>query len=552
MKTAFKTLLLGIAAALTALLGVTLLVDRPAHAAVYVVDTTSDNSSLTACTAAPNDCSLRGAVIAANSTPAVPDTITLPAGTYFIGGSRGDDTAGLGDLDVTCVSTGCTTSAALTINGAGPEVTVIDAAFSDRIFDLATAQSNITTLNLNNLTIRNGDPGAVNGGAIRVGNSDTVNLANVVIEGSVSGLSGGGISNNGFLNITNSTIRGNSSASSGGGILNGSPGSLTISGSTINGNYAGGSGGGGIYNAYGASLTNVTITENSTTGDGGGIRNSGLSGVSISLTNVTIAYNTGSSGGGIRNDKTVGAKNTLIADNGPTANCGGTALLGNSGGNVDTGATCNFWINNASAALGSLAYNGGPTQTRALLTGSAAIDAGDNNGCPGTDQRGVGRPQGPLCDSGAYEAGGAETTPTPTPQPTPAPTPTASPAPTPTPSPAPTSDNDGDGWTAQAEQAIGTDPADPCGFEGWPADLVHGGFQPNTLNVQDLGSFVTPVRRIDSSPGDDEFHPRWDLIPGSTFGKYINITDIAALVTGNTGYPPMFGGQRAFGKTCPY
>jgi len=58
--------------------------------------------------------------------------------------------------------------------------------------------------------------------------------------------------------------------------------------------------------------------------------------------------------------------------------------------------------------LGSLADNGGPTQTFALLTGSSAINAGDSTTCVASpvsnlDQRGVTRPQGAQCDIGAYE-----------------------------------------------------------------------------------------------------------------------------------------------------
>jgi hypothetical protein len=40
----------------------------------------------------------------------------------------------------------------------------------------------------------------------------------------------------------------------------------------------------------------------------------------------------------------------------------------------------------------------------ALLSGSPAIDAGADAGCPTTDQRGVARPQGAHCDIGAYES----------------------------------------------------------------------------------------------------------------------------------------------------
>jgi len=60
------------------------------------------------------------------------------------------------------------------------------------------------------------------------------------------------------------------------------------------------------------------------------------------------------------------------------------------------------------AKLGPLADNGGATPTQALLDGSDAINQGSVLYCSaapvaGRDQRGVSRPQGRLCDSGAYE-----------------------------------------------------------------------------------------------------------------------------------------------------
>jgi hypothetical protein len=115
----------------------------------------------------------------------------------------------------------------------------------------------------------------------------------------------------------------------------------------------------------------------------------------------------------------------------------------------------------------------------------------------------------------------------------------------------PPNDPDGDGWTTDAETQIGTNPLDSCGNDGWPADLLPGGFAPNTLNIQDLGSFVAPVRRLNTSQGDPGFDKRWDLVPGSTFGETINIVDMATLFSGATAYPAMFDGQRAFGRTCP-
>jgi hypothetical protein len=63
----------------------------------------------------------------------------------------------------------------------------------------------------------------------------------------------------------------------------------------------------------------------------------------------------------------------------------------------------------ANPQLGSLANNGGPTQTLALLKGSPAIDDIPLASalCPATDQRGHKRPDNPhesACDIGAFES----------------------------------------------------------------------------------------------------------------------------------------------------
>ena len=53
--------------------------------------------------------------------------------------------------------------------------------------------------------------------------------------------------------------------------------------------------------------------------------------------------------------------------------------------------------------LGPLADNGGSTLTHALLSGSPAINAGDNTGAPATDQRGWPRIACGTTDIGAFE-----------------------------------------------------------------------------------------------------------------------------------------------------
>src|SRR5947207_8442939 len=76
-----------------------------------------------------SDCSLREAIRAANAAAGA-DTISIPAGTYTLSLSGSDDTANLGDLDVT---------GPLTINGAGQANTIIQAGTTnsngiDKIF----------------------------------------------------------------------------------------------------------------------------------------------------------------------------------------------------------------------------------------------------------------------------------------------------------------------------------------------------------------------------------------------------------------------------------
>ncbi|CAN5659506.1 hypothetical protein BH24DEI1_BH24DEI1_04050 [soil metagenome] len=87
----------------------------------------------------------------------------------------------------------------------------------------------------------------------------------------------------------------------------------------------------------------------------------------------------------------------------------GYNLVGAAGDNVDfsqefnqTGDQTN--VTAAALNLGSLANNGGPTLTHALLSGSIAIDAVPTSACEQSkDQRGVTRPQGEGCDIGAFE-----------------------------------------------------------------------------------------------------------------------------------------------------
>ena len=130
----------------------------------------------------------------------------------------------------------------------------------------------------------------------------------------------------------------------------------------------------------------------------------------------------------------------------------------------------------------------------------------------------------------------------------------ATPSPTPVPTPSSVRDSDGDGYTDAAEANVGTRADKPCG-DGWPSNLVHSGLSFNKLDLEDMSSFVAPVRRLNTSPGDTNFNVRWDLVPGAAVGDAINIQDMAALSPSSSSsmmYPPMFGGAPAYGQTCPW
>ena len=95
---------------------------------------------------------------------------------------------------------------------------------------------------------------------------------------------------------------------------------------------------------------------------------------------------------------------------------GGVAITTDNGNNLDPDGHCSFDGNGDIADvdphLASIADNGGPTRTQALLSESQALRSGNSDPCPPTDQRGVARPE--PCDIGAFEAQAIDPPSTPT------------------------------------------------------------------------------------------------------------------------------------------
>ena len=293
---------------------------------------------------------------------------------------------------------------------------------------------------------------------MHVNASGSLNLNDLTIADGNSGVDGGGITNEGTLTVSNCTLSNNTASKDGGAIFNADGAALNLSQSTVVNNSA--SQGGGIFNNDNSGrdrVTNSTFVRNSADNGGGGIFNgAGATRVSFS----TFKRNTSSSGnGGAINNSGLGVEilGDIFADSGAAGNCfggsfksafdisdDGTCDLGTS-----TGANGQTLGDNVDPLLdpAGLQDNGGPTQTIALQSTSPAIDAVPFGGglglCPNTDQRDAPRPDredivsiiNPACDIGAFESG--DILPTPTPTSTGSASPSATP--TPTPSPTPTS-----------------------------------------------------------------------------------------------------------------
>lgn len=243
-------------------------------------------------------------------------------------------------------------------------------------------------------------------------NDGVAEVTGSTVSGNSVGLVGGGIasSNGGVsgvintLTVIDSTLSDNSTNGSGGAIYV-NTGSVNLTGSTLSDNIA--NYGGGMYNNGPAEVTNSTIVGNTATlrgdGTGGGIYNVGYT---TDITSSTVSDNAAKGGGGIENPSgTVSAAATIVADSPSGNDCSGP--ITDAGYNLDDDGTCGFGgtsLTDTPAGLDSagLSYNGGPTQTIALETGSAAIGAVTSGSlCSALDQRDVPRPT--PCDVGAVE-----------------------------------------------------------------------------------------------------------------------------------------------------
>ncbi|MGE5461998.1 MAG: choice-of-anchor Q domain-containing protein [Syntrophothermus sp.] len=225
---------------------------------------------------------------------------------------------------------------------------------------------------------------AVRGGGGMEDRQGFPSLTNVVFKNNWGGLASGGMQNFSIkASFTNVTFSGNSSSMYGGGLVNSSTDPILMN-VTFYGNSA--EQGGGIWNNNSKPvLTNVTFYNNSASAFGGAIYSDSDygNGSQTTLRNAILWGNTAPTGAQIYNSDTSAAivSNSVVQD--------GFA----DGTNIIT----------ADPLLGTLGNYGGFTETILLRSGSPAIDVGNDEDCPASDQRGIKRPQGSHCDLGAYE-----------------------------------------------------------------------------------------------------------------------------------------------------
>ncbi len=376
------------------------------------------------------DCSLREAIAVANST-AANDTITfnIPTTDANCASSVCTITLGGTQLGINNAATAGTlliqntigTAANLRISGNNTRRVFLVNAGAGLTLDSVTVMNgnasdgsgiyNDGTVNITNSTISNNSTNSTFAGGGGVFNNDggTVNITNSTISNNSANSSdgGGGIFNRSTLIITNSTISNNSanfSLGGGGGIYNDIDGTINITNSTIANNnsadlVSGGGGGGGMPDNDGRLIiTNSTIANNFTSDGigGGGIFNFGT----LIITNSTIGGNStlDGFGGGIYSFGPVNITNSTIADNSANSSRGGgiyknfgtfrvrnTIVSRNTASfdpNIPSGditiSDNNIIGNEANVRLSPLGFYGGATQTFALLSGSTAINTGNN------------------------------------------------------------------------------------------------------------------------------------------------------------------------------
>src|SRR6185436_7475710 len=246
----------------------------------FTVDRTDDTAAATACTGASNDCSLRGAIIAANADlSADPVVINLqPATTYnlTLANATQENAAATGDLDIT------TSLHSVTIVGggsSGPNASIIDAAgltsgnMRDRVFQVTGSG---VTLILQDLKIQNGQAadGGASGASTNPTSQNSTRAGGGILNGAGIDVNGVAVNGGGSVTLDNVTVQSCQVLGKGDTVLNdhttldawgggltslGATGNVIITDSTLTGNAALGGNGSNFNNGNASSAKGGSI-----------------------------------------------------------------------------------------------------------------------------------------------------------------------------------------------------------------------------------------------------------------------------------------------------
>lgn len=423
------------------------------------VDRTDDDASATGCTAAPNDCSLRGAIINANADlGASPVTITLqPATTYnlTLANATQENAAATGDLDIN------TTLHPVTIAGggsAGLNASIVDASalntgnMRDRVFQVTGPGVAVV---LQDLVIQNGkaaDDGT-SGASTNPTAQNSTRAGGCILNGAGIDVNGVAINGGGSVSLTNVTLqscqvlgKGDTQVNQhttleawGGGLASiGPTGNVTITDSTFTSNSALG-GDGGNFNNGDASAAK-----------GGSIYFAGVT-LNISSSKITLSNATGGEGGDSPGNQQNGGgggrahgggayigTGTVTINNSTFESCaatGGNAGTGQNGGNFGgeagggglysfsntTVTNSTFNLNTATGGRGGdafgpdcfgghIALDGGAARGGAILIDNGTLTVNTatfaNNSVMGGDGGDGGKNNGGTCGGSQHGAGG--------------------------------------------------------------------------------------------------------------------------------------------------
>ena len=328
-----------------------------------------------------SDCSLREAI----KYGPVNDVINVPAGTYHLDMSKGQ----------------LAIDHALTISGAGPNATIVNADGHHRVFKIPSpGATGPVTLRKLQVTGGNGEGEGSGGGILAYSGYpltlDHVRLTNNLMsytdgaDATLTDFGGGGVAVYGALTVTDSTIDYNSATETaaagmmrtGGGAISVFAGPLSLIRTELRANAA-------------LLLASQTYSPRTVTEDGGGAVFA--SGAPVSVTRSTFASNsalvpkssstpTYSGGGGIYADGgTVTATNSTFSGNGAAVDA---KLFDNGGGGVYTQGANTTLANvtiagnrtqNGSNNAGGGIYNyGGPIKARDTIFAGNIADANAN------------------------------------------------------------------------------------------------------------------------------------------------------------------------------